>query len=96
MTTQQHELASLSKLFKLMGDLTRMKLLFALESGEVSVNELADRLNMTKSAISHQLRALRDAKLVKARKDGKYVYYSLDDWHVKEILDRSLEHIREL
>ena len=84
-----------SNLFKIMGDKTRMRLLWALDNNELCVNDLAVLLNMTKSAVSHQLKVLRTAKLIKYRKRGKHVYYSLDDGHVKTVIDMALEHICE-
>ncbi len=86
-------LYELSDFFKVMGDSTRIQLLWALEESEMCVNDLACLLNMTKSAVSHQLKVLRTAKLVKSTKSGKNVYYSLDDYHVKDILEKALEHI---
>ena len=78
-----------------MGDSTRIQLLWALEESEMCVSDLAVLLNMTKSAVSHQLKVLRTAKLVKAVKTGKNVYYSLDDTHIKDILEKALEHVME-
>ena len=89
------ELYDLSDFFKVMGDGTRIRLLWALEEAELCVNDLAVLLNMTKSAVSHQLKILRIAKLVKAEKRGKNVYYSLIDEHVKVILEMALEHVKE-
>ncbi len=89
------QLIGLSNFFKVMGDRTRIRLLWALELNELCVCDLAVLLDMTKSAVSHQLKALKTAKLVKCRKEGKHVFYSLDDNHVKEILEKSLEHINE-
>ncbi len=89
------KLYELSDFFKVMGDGTRIQLLWALEEGEMCVGDLAVLLEMTKSAISHQLKVLRLSKLVKTKKIGKNVYYSLDDEHVKLILEKGLEHIRE-
>ena len=89
------ELYELSDFFKVMGDGTRIQLLRALVEAEMCVGDLAMLLDMTKSAVSHQLKVLRLSKLVKSRKNGKNVYYSLDDNHVKMILEKSLEHIRE-
>lgn len=86
-------LYELSDFFKVMGDSTRIQLLWALEESEMCVNDLAAFLNMTKSAVSHQLKVLRTAKLVKSVKNGKNVYYSLDDDHVKDILEKALEHL---
>lgn len=88
-------LYDLSDFFKVMGDSTRIRLLWALEQAEMCVNDLAVLLDMTKSAVSHQLKILRTAKLVKAEKRGKNVYYSLADDHVKVVLEMALDHIRE-
>ena len=88
-------LYELSDFFKLMGDSTRIQLLWALEENEMCVGELASLLNMTKSAVSHQLKILRSAKLVRADKKGKNVFYSLNDHHVKTVLEMALEHILE-
>ena len=88
-------LYDLSDFFKVMGDSTRIRLLWALEEAEMCVNDLAVLLDMTKSAVSHQLKILRTAKLVKAEKRGKNVYYSLADNHVKVVLEMALDHVRE-
>ncbi len=88
-------LYELSDFFKVMGDGTRIQLLWALEESEMCVGDLAVLLNMTKSAVSHQLKVLRVAKLVRAEKKGKNVYYSLNDDHVKLILEKALEHVCE-
>lgn len=88
-------LYELSDFFKVMGDGTRIQLLWALEESEMCVGDLAVILNMTKSAVSHQLKVLRTAKLVRANKKGKNVYYSLDDEHVKLVLEKALEHVSE-
>ena len=88
-------LYDLSDFFKVMGDGTRIQLLWALEESEMCVGDLAVLLNMTKSAVSHQLKVLRTAKLVKSTKKGKNVYYALDDFHVKTILEKALEHVCE-
>lgn len=88
-------LQSISKLFKVFGDNTRITILSALNCHEMCVCDLAVLLDMTKSAISHQLKVLRDNNLVKFQKKGKHVYYSLSDDHVKEILNVALEHINE-
>lgn len=85
----------LSDFFKVLGDSTRLRLLLALEYGELCVTDLAYLLNMTISAVSHQLKSLRTAKLIKLRKVGKSVYYSLDDDHIKKLLNVSFEHIIE-
>ncbi len=89
------KLYELSDFFKVMGDGTRIQLLWALEESEMCVGDLAVLLDMTKSAISHQLKVLRMSKLVRSEKRGKNVYYKLDDNHVKEILKKSFEHILE-
>ncbi|GAA4294777.1 metalloregulator ArsR/SmtB family transcription factor [Anaerocolumna aminovalerica] len=88
-------LYDLSDFFKVLGDSTRVKIMWALDESEMCVCDLAVLLNMTKSAISHQLRSLKQANLVKFRRDGKVVYYSLSDDHVKQIFEKGLEHIRE-
>lgn len=88
-------LGDLSDFFKVIGDGTRIKILWALDESEMCVCDLANVLNMTKSAISHQLRSLREANLVKFRKSGKEVFYSLADNHVKEIFEQGLIHIKE-
>ena len=88
-------LYELSDFFKVMGDSTRIQLLWALEESEMCVGDLAVLLNMTKSAVSHQLKVLRAAKLVRANKVGKNVYYALSDHHVKTVFEKALEHICE-
>jgi ArsR family transcriptional regulator len=85
----------LGDLFKVFGDSTRVKILWALDEAEMCVCDIAALLGMTQSAISHQLRVLKQAKLVRNRKDGKVVYYSLDDEHVRLIFDQGLAHINE-
>ena len=82
-----------SSFFKVLGDETRIRILWALDVRELCVCDLAGVLGMTKSAVSHQLRVLKQARLVKYRKEGKMVYYSLDDEHVKKIFDQGLAHI---
>ena len=86
-------LDSLAYFFKIMGDTTRCKLLFALLQNEMCVCDLANVLSMTKSSISHQLSKMKDVGLVKCRKEGKTVYYSLDDGHISEIFEVGLNHI---
>lgn len=88
-------LYDLTELFRIFADSTRVRILYVLEESEMCVCDLAVLLGMTQSAISHQLRALKNARLVKARRDGKTVFYSLADQHVKTILDQGLEHISE-
>lgn len=89
-------LYELSEFYKVFGDYTRVKLLCLLRQGELSVQDIADRLGMTQSAISHQLRVLKTMDLVKGKRDGKSVLYSLSDDHISGILDLGLEHIEEL
>ncbi|ALS28267.1 ArsR family transcriptional regulator [Paenibacillus sp. 32O-W] len=83
----------LAELFKALGDPTRMKLIYALLDRELCVHDLCVILNMTQSAVSHQLRYLRNVRIVKRRKTGKTVYYSLDDTHVKEIVLLTIQHL---
>lgn len=89
------ELEDLTKFFKILGDSTRVKIIWALDESEMCVCDIAVLLNMTKSAISHQLKTLKEANLVKFRRDGKVVYYSLKDDHVKDIFEKGMEHIKE-
>ncbi|MDR0304630.1 MAG: metalloregulator ArsR/SmtB family transcription factor [Chitinispirillales bacterium] len=85
----------LADFFKMFSDSTRIRIIAALLNSEMCVCDIAFLLNMTKSAISHQLRMLRQTKLVKFRKKGKIVYYSLDDEHIKDIVETGLSHINE-
>lgn len=89
------EMYDIAELFKVFGDSTRIKILYSLFDGEVCVQDIADKLGMTQSAISHQLRILKQNKLVKTRREGKMIYYSLDDDHVRTIIAQGCEHIRE-
>lgn len=82
-------------LFKVFGDSTRLRILYTLNDKECSVNEIAESLNMNQSAISHQLRILKDNKLIKCVRSGKNIHYSLADSHVKQIIFQGLEHIQE-
>lgn len=93
---EEEMLYDLAELFKVFGDTTRVKILYALFSNEMCVCDIADLLGMTHSAISHQLRVLKQARLVKFRKEGKVVYYSLDDNHISQIFDCGLNHIQEM
>ena len=88
-------LYDLAELFKIFGDSTRIKILYVLFESEMCVCDIAQLLGMTQSAISHQLRALKQSKLVKYRRDGKTVFYSLADSHVRTILDQGMEHVAE-
>lgn len=92
---EEEKLYDLADFFKLFADSTRIKILWALDMEEMCTCDLAVLLNMTKSAISHQLKTLRQDKLVKYRREGKNVFYSLKDEHVKNILEIGLEHIEE-
>ena len=84
-----------AEFFSVMGDSTRIKILYLLFEGEMCVCDISEKLSMSMSAISHQLRILKDARLVKYRKIGKSVLYSLDDEHVKTIINMGVEHIEE-
>ena len=88
-------LYDLTELFRIFGDSTRIRILYVLFESEMCVCDIAALLGMTQSAISHQLRALKNARLVKARRSGKTVFYSLADDHVKTIIDQGLEHVSE-
>lgn len=92
---QEETLYDLAELFKVFGDSTRIKILCSLFESEMCVCDMAALLGMTQSAISHQLRVLKGARLVKYRREGKVVYYSLDDDHVKSIFYQGLNHITE-
>lgn len=89
------ELDDLAELFKVFGDPTRIRILFILFETEVCVCDLAKALNMTQSAVSHQLRILKQSRLVKNRREGKSVFYSLADNHVRTIIAQGREHILE-
>jgi len=88
-------LYDLAELFKVFGDSTRIRILFVLFEAEVCVCDLAQALNMTQSAISHQLKILKQSKLVKSRREGKSIFYSLADEHVRTIIAQGCEHIEE-
>ena len=88
-------LYDLTELFRIFGDSTRVRILYVLFESEMCVCDIAALLGMTQSAISHQLRALKGARLVKARREGKTVFYSLADDHVKAIINQGLEHVSE-
>lgn len=79
--------------YKILGDTTRIKILYALDKNEMCVCDIANLLSMSKSSISHQLSNLRQSKIVKYRKEGKEVYYSLDDTHVQKVIEMGIEHI---
>jgi ArsR family transcriptional regulator len=88
-------LCDIAELYKVFGDTTRIKILYALFESEMCVCDIANIINMTQSAVSHQLRVLKSNRLVKYRREGKTVFYSLADDHVKSILGQGLEHIEE-
>ncbi|HIZ57354.1 MAG TPA: metalloregulator ArsR/SmtB family transcription factor [Candidatus Faecalibacterium gallistercoris] len=88
-------LYELADLFRVFGDSTRIKILYALHDQELCVQDIASQVGLSQSAVSHQLRVLKDSKLVRFRRDGKTVYYALDDDHVRSILSLGMEHIEE-
>ena len=91
----EETLYDLAELYKVFGDSTRIKMLYVLFEAEMCVCDLAQCLNMTTSAISHQLRVLKQSRLVKSRREGKTVFYSLADDHVRTIIDQGMNHIEE-
>ena len=92
---REEELLELADLFKMFSDSTRIKILYDLFDGEKSVTEICEDIEMNQSAVSHQLKALKSAKLIRSRREGKSVMYSLDDDHVKTIIAMGKEHIEE-
>ena len=88
-------LYELAELFKVFGDSTRIRILYVLFEDELCVGDIAELLNMSQSSVSHQLRILKDAKLVKFRREGKSIFYALDDEHVYHILEMGMEHVEE-
>lgn len=91
----EDDLYDLAELFKVFGDSTRIKILYVLFESEMCVCDIAQLLGMTQSAVSHQLRILKNSKLVKFRREGKTVFYALDDEHVRSILSLGMEHVEE-
>ena len=91
----EDQLFEMAELFKLFGDSSRIRILCVLFDKELCVDELAETLGMTQSAVSHQLRVLKSGRLVKGRREGKYIYYSLADDHVVSIIAQGLEHVEE-
>ena len=85
----------LAELFKIFGDPTRIRILYAMLDTERCVNDIAGLLQMSQSSVSHQLRILKSSKLVKSRREGKSIFYSLDDEHVRSILSMGMEHVTE-
>lgn len=94
-TYMDKAVSDLAELFKIFGDPTRIRILHAMSDSELCVNDIAGRLQMSQSSVSHQLRILKTSKLVKSRRDGKSIFYSLDDEHVRSILNMGMEHIME-
>lgn len=88
-------LYDLAELFKVFGDSTRIKILYSMFENELCVNDIANLLNLSQSSVSHQLRILKTSKLVKFRREGKSIYYSLDDEHVRSIISMGMEHVEE-
>lgn len=91
----EEELYDLAELFKVFGDSTRIRILHALLETELCVGDMAQILNLSQSAVSHQLKILKDAKLVRFRREGKIIFYALDDEHVRNILSMGVEHVEE-
>jgi len=87
--------AALAETFRALGDLTRVRLLDALARSELCVQDLASKLHLTESAVSHQLRLLRNMRLVRTRRDGRMVFYALDDAHIVGLLEQGLDHVEE-
>jgi len=92
----EKELKKLEEIYKLFGSITRLKILLRLERGECNAGELADFCGLTQSATSHQLKDLRQHKIIKARKDGVNIFYSLSDHHILKMLLSGVEHVREI
>jgi len=90
----EKQIDALSAFFKMMGDPTRIKMMYLMSQGEVCVQDIASALGMTKSAISHQLSGLKDGRVVKSRREGKNVFYSIDDDHVQAVLSIAMTHIQ--
>jgi ArsR family transcriptional regulator, lead/cadmium/zinc/bismuth-responsive transcriptional repressor len=87
--------AALAETFKVLGDATRVRILDALARSEVAVCDLADAIGLTQSAVSHQLRLLRSMRLVRSRRDGRHIYYTVDDDHIAKLFTQGLEHVQE-
>ena len=91
----EEELFDLAELFKIFGDSTRIRILFVLSKSELCVYDIAEALSMTPSAVSHQLKVLRQARLIRNRREGKQIFYSLADEHVSTIIAMGIEHLEE-
>ena len=94
--SDEDKIIDFSELFKIFVDSTRIKILNILIRGEQCVNEISDKINVSQSAVSHQLRILKASKLVKYRKEGNMIYYSIDDDHIEKIFKMGCEHINEI
>lgn len=92
----EDKIIDLAELFKIFGDSTRIKIINVLLDGELCVNDISKKINVSQSAVSHQLRILKASKLVKYRKNANMIYYSLDDNHVRKIFELGCEHINEI
>ena len=92
---EEEELYDLAELFRVFADSTRVKILYALFESELCVGDIAQLLNLSQSSVSHQLRILKSSKLVKFRREGKAIFYSLDDDHVRSIIALGMEHVEE-
>lgn len=92
---EEELLYDLADLFKIFGDTTRIKILYALRESELCVSAIADLLNMNQSAVSHQLKVLKQSKLIRFRREGKTMFYSLADDHVVTIIDQGMDHLSE-
>ena len=90
-----HLVDDLTEIFRVLGDPTRVRILDALSRSELCVGDLASQLSVTESAVSHQLRLLRGMRLVKSRRDGRHIYYTLDDHHIVGLFEQGLEHVQE-
>ena len=89
------DVEGLTEIFRVLGDGTRVRILDALSAGELCVGDIADRLGMSESAVSHQLRLLRSARIVRPRREGRMIYYALDDKHVLTLFRQGLKHVQE-
>ena len=93
-TVDEHTAAQLAEFFRALGDTSRVRILMALLAGEVHVGALAERTGVSMSAVSHHLRGLRQLRLIRARREGRNVFYSLDDAHVATLLEQGLDHVQ--
>ncbi len=96
LTKYKNEITDMCEFFKILGDPTRLQILLLIDNNTtMCVNDIAERLGMTKSAVSHQLALLRQARLISSKKEGKEVYYSLEDDHIKTVVETAFEHVTE-